>query len=220
MPHATSTTMSTGTVTNGEKPNSQFINHLTSYPLIADTLSIYQQNSLGAKSIELFHKAYDTFATPVLPYLHTPLSFVQPYLERADSLGDASLQKVDEHFPAVKETGFAQLKSTSYHLAAWPFRVAGDGRDYVLRTYGDEYARTKGADGADGILVAGQAIVSTELRIALEAFQAAWELVQPRADEAQRRFGEAKKSAWKKVEQARANGEAKLNEVRKQAGGK
>jgi hypothetical protein len=98
--------------------------------------------------------------------LQTPYSYLSPYLSRADELGDSGLSKVDSTFPIVKEdTG--KLKETVQAYAFAPFKLAGQGKEYVLGTWQDEYNKTQ---GKDGVMKSVKALISTELKIGIDGY--------------------------------------------------
>lgn len=131
MPHATSD--STMPQTNGTT-NSQFIDHLTSYPVVSDSIETFKSNPYGKKSLELADSAYTRFAKPVEPYLETPKHYAAPYAKKADELAASGLDQIDSRFPIVKEdTNTIVDKSKS--LIFWPLKIADDGRNYVWTTY-------------------------------------------------------------------------------------
>ncbi|KAF2835707.1 hypothetical protein M501DRAFT_997866 [Patellaria atrata CBS 101060] len=155
----------TETLTNGEKHSSQFISHLTSYPVVSDGITTYKSNPYGAKTLEVASNAYSKFASPVIPYLKGPYSYVAPYVAKADSLGDAGLSKVDSKFPIVKEdTG--KLKGTVIDYAVLPLAIAGKGKEYLFNTYSDQYKKT----GGDGVGTTVKAIISTEMKVGVDIY--------------------------------------------------
>jgi hypothetical protein len=91
---------------------------------------------------------------PFHPYLKTPYSYVAPYLSKADELGDSSLSKVESRFPIVKED-----TSKLREMAFTPYK-------YLSSTYQDEYSKTQG----EGLVKTGKAFISTELKVAHDAF--------------------------------------------------
>ena len=130
MPHATGSEA----LVNGDKSSSQFIDHLTSYPVVSDSIETFKSNPYGKKSLELADSAYSRFAKPVEPYLETPKQYVAPYAKKADELAVSGLSHVDNTFPIVKEdTNTIVDKGKS--LIWFPFKVAGDSKDYVVTTY-------------------------------------------------------------------------------------
>jgi len=169
MPHAESPTtngdMSAPTV-NGEKPHSKVLSHLQTYPIVHDSLEFYKSNPYGAKSLSLFQQTYARFISPLHPYLQTPYSYLSPYLSRADELGDNGLLRVETTFPIVKEDT-NKLKETVLSLAGLPLAIVGQGRDYVLGTWQDEYRKTK---GDEGIVKSAKALLSTELKIGHDGY--------------------------------------------------
>lgn len=85
---------------------------------------------------------------------------MSPYLTRADELGDSSLSKLEQRVPIVKEdtTKLKELAFSPVH--------------YVLGTYQDEYQKTQGPEGIVKTVKAG---ISTELKVAHDAFNLAVE---------------------------------------------
>ncbi|KAL5048017.1 hypothetical protein BDW71DRAFT_196418 [Aspergillus fruticulosus] len=148
---------------NGERAQSQFLEHLTSYPVVSDSISYYKGNKYGAKSLELVDQGYG-IAKPYLTYLSKPYGYVAPYVVRADSLGDKGLQKVDATFPIIKEDT-KTLKDTIYDTAYFPLQLVGDAKSHVFSTYGDEYKKC----GGDGIVASGKAIITTSLVLSQES---------------------------------------------------
>ncbi|KAJ5551275.1 hypothetical protein N7461_005973 [Penicillium sp. DV-2018c] len=154
-------------IVNGEKHYSQFLDHLTSYPIVSDSISYYKTNPYGAKSLKFADQGYNLFAKPVLPYFTTPYSYVAPYLARADSLGDKGLTEIDTRFPIIKEDT-EKLRSSIIDRASLPARVAGDVKHHLFDVYGSEYKKC----GGDGVLASGKAVVTTSLVLSQESF--AW----------------------------------------------
>jgi len=148
-------------LTNGEKPHSKVLSHLSTYPVLNDTYSAYKSHPYGQKSLSLAHQTYVRFVAPLHPYLQTPYSYVSPYLTRADELGDTGLSKVDSRFPIVKEDT-SKLKETVANYVHVPLQLVGQGRDYVFGAWNDEYSKT---EGQNGLIKNVKALISTELKI-------------------------------------------------------
>ncbi|KAL3463833.1 MAGE family-domain-containing protein [Aspergillus heterothallicus] len=148
---------------NGERAQSQFLEHLTSYPVVSDSITVFRTNKYGAKSLEFADQGYG-IAKPYLPYLSKPYGYVAPYVARADTLGDKGLQRVDATFPFIKEDT-STLKSTIYDTASFPLRFAGDLKSKVFSTYGDEYKKC----GGDGYVASGKALITTGLVLSQES---------------------------------------------------
>ena len=159
--------------------------HLTSYPFISEPLTNAKSTNVGQSTVQLAGRAYDSFARPVLPYLSGPLSVLAPYVSRADTLADRGLNRLDRTFPAVKTADTRTVLTT-------PFRLAGQGRDYVLHTYEDERRKTVGAGKQDngGVVLLGKAVLSTELKIAVDAVNMMAEFLGPKKEEAKKVFNE------------------------------
>jgi hypothetical protein len=145
---------------NGDMPHSSFISHLTSYPLISDSITTFKNNPYGAKSIDLTNSGYAKFVKPAFPYLETPVAYAKPYIAKADQIGDSLLSKVDEKIPIVKSET-AELKGTFFDYAQWPLVKAGEGKDWIFTTYGEEYKKC----GGNGYVAGGKAVITSSLVI-------------------------------------------------------
>lgn len=139
---------------------------MTGYPVVHDGVETFKANSYGHKSIELGDSAYRTFASSLLPYLQRPYQFVEPYVKKADDLGDKALDKVDEKWPVVKKpTG--ELYSDAKGLVLLPYNKAFEGKDHVLDIYSKEYKKV-GGDNGSGLILTGRAAVATAIVITSE----------------------------------------------------
>lgn len=81
-----------------------------------------------------------------------------PIVAKADAIADGGLSKVDQTFPIVKEDT-SKIKGTVLDYAFFPFRLAGEGKNYALNTYSSEYKKC----GGDGMVAGGKAIITTGL---------------------------------------------------------
>jgi len=177
MPHAEQDTMGEPSV-NGEKIHSQFIHHLTSYPIVNDGISTFKQNKYGAKSLEYADQGYARLAKPVLPYLSKPYGYVATYVARADSLGDQGLSKIDTTFPIIKEDT-EKIKGTIFDSAYFPVRFAGDVKNHVVDTFGSEYKKC----GGDGVVASGKAVITTSLVLSQESLAWASSFLQTKKEQ-------------------------------------
>src|SRR5215471_5967526 len=141
--------------------------HLTSYPIVSDSITTLKNNPYGQKSIQLADQGYNQFAKPVLPYLSRPYGYVAPYVAKADSLGHQGLSRVESTFPIVKQDT-ESIKGTIKEYAFLPVRIAGDGKKYVFDTYSSEYNKC----GGDGYVARGKAVITTSLVMTSESL--AW----------------------------------------------
>jgi hypothetical protein len=169
MPHSetSSPTEKMAPQVNGEtaSPSSAFLSHLTSYPVISDSISTFKSNPYGAKSLTITTSTYEKLSKPLAPYLHTPYTYISPYLTKADSLGDSTLSSLDTKFPAVKKpTG--ELYSEGKSFIFFPLRKGTEGKEYVLGVYGSEKKKV----GGEGIVTYGKAALATGLVVSSEAF--------------------------------------------------
>jgi len=210
-------------MTNGEKPSSKFISHATSYPIVHDGIEQFKQHPVGKKSLEVADGAYQKFGKPVEPYLETPYSYVKPYVTKADELADSGLNHVDARFPIVKEDTNA-LFDKSKSLAFWPY-------NYVMQTWrgkhirpavfvaiiltviADEFEKTaKHNDRGYGISTSVMAIVSTELKIASDFFQAVADFLGPKYEEGKKKGADYVRQAEETTEHYKQIGQDKVNE--------
>lgn len=157
MPHAED--KMTSQIVNGDKPSSAFLKHLGSLPVVHDSISGFKAHPIGQISLDIADQSYSTFAKPILPYLSGPYQYVSPYVHKADSIADVGLSKVEETFPIVK-TPTDKIKDTVFSTVFFPVRVAADSKNYVFKTYGDQY---HSIDGKNGLVKTGKAMVSTGL---------------------------------------------------------
>ncbi|KAL1978464.1 hypothetical protein VTN31DRAFT_1323 [Thermomyces dupontii] len=169
MPHAEPKSKSTmgEPIVNGEKPHYKSLSHLTSYPVISDSITTFKNNKYGAKSLQYADEGYQRFAKPFLPYLSGPYSYVAPFVEKADTLIDSGLSKVDERFPVLKKDT-KSIQETIVDTASRPLRLASDVQQRVLDTYGSEYKKF----GGNGLIAGTKAAISTGLVISQESL--AW----------------------------------------------
>jgi len=192
MPHAeygTNYNMSETPMTNGDKPQSQFLSHLTSYPVVSDSITTYKSNVYGQKSIEIVVVAYDRFGKPIIPYLQGPYSYVAPYLEKADAIADQGLGKVEETFPIIKEDT-EKVKNSAINFVFLPVRLVGQGKNYVFATYDDEYKKT----GGEGIFTAAKAVISTELKLTVDILQKVAGFLGSKKESAKKKYSDAVKN--------------------------
>lgn len=113
--------------TNGEVPsylNSATIEHLFNYPIVSDSVATIKRNDYGQMTISVGGSAYQRIGAPIVSMLSRPYQYVSPYVQKADSIGDKTLSRIDERFPAVK-------KPTD--------EIYTDFREYVLQNH---YAET------------------------------------------------------------------------------
>lgn len=200
MPHADNMSQTqTETLTNGDA-KSQFLSHLTSYPVVSDGIEHFKATPLGAKSIEIVDATYTRVGKPLEPHLRTPYSYAKPYVNKADSLADQALNSVDNRFPIVKEDTNT-IYDTVKGYVFWPFQIAGSGRDYVLNTWSEEYNKTaKRNNRGTGVITLGMAVVSTEMKIASDALQYLADTLSDRKSEAKQKKDDLVSAAKQKKE--------------------
>ncbi|KAL8725648.1 MAG: hypothetical protein Q9166_007225 [cf. Caloplaca sp. 2 TL-2023] len=193
MPHAENGTMAQPTV-NGEKQSSQFLAHVGSYPAVSDTKEAIENNPYGKKGIELANEGYNKVVAPVLPYAQRPYGYVAPYVQKADQLADSGLTKVDGKFPIVKQET-DEIKKSIIELLFMPLTLAGDGKDYILNTYGNEYKKC----GGNGYIAGGKALITTGLVVTSDSLSWVADYLSQKKEEAKETAKEKKDAAKEKA---------------------
>jgi len=143
---------------NGDMPESHFISHITSYPLVSSAIDTVSSNPYGQRGIDMTNSAYSAFVKPTLPYFQTPYAYTKPYIAKADQIGDNVLSKVDERVPMLKKET-SELQQSASDLAHWPLKKVGETNNWVRKTYGDEYKKC----GGDGYVAGGKAMITSSL---------------------------------------------------------
>ncbi|KAG5927886.1 hypothetical protein E4U42_001593 [Claviceps africana] len=145
------------------RPNSAFLQHLLNYPVISDSIHTVKSNGLAQRSLQLGDSAYHAVASSVFPWLAKPYGYVSPYVARADSIGDKTLNRIDERFPIVKKPT-SDLYESTRSLILLPLNKGIEGRDHVLDVYASEMKKKD----QKGLVSQGQAAVSTALVVSTE----------------------------------------------------
>lgn len=162
---------------------------------MSDGISYVKSNPYGQKSIEITNAAYSRLVKPTFPYLEKPASYAKPYVAKADEVGENILNKIDEKFPVLKSET-EEIKSTVVDYIHWPAKVAGEQRDYILKTYNDEYKRC----GGDGVVAGGKALVSGSMVITSEWLSFFASLLQQKKEEAAGKVKEATEAVKEKAD--------------------
>lgn len=176
-------------------PATDLPQHALKYHIISDSLSAFKSNAYGQKSIDFTNSIYTKFVKPTFPYLETPAAYAKPYVAKLDQLGDSLLTKVDEKVPIVKSET-KEIKETIIVYVSWPIKVAGEQKDYVVKTYSTEYKK----NGGDGVVAGGRALVSGSLVITSEYLAYAASLLQRTKKEAESKAKEASEAVKEKTE--------------------
>ncbi|KAK4696277.1 hypothetical protein P7C71_g1630, partial [Lecanoromycetidae sp. Uapishka_2] len=200
------------TMTNGDT-SSQFIDHLTSYPVVHDSISVFKSNPYGKKSIDLSQTGYEKFLSPFIPYAKRPYGYVAPYVSKADSIGSDLLGKVEQTFPIVKQEP-EKIKGTVLDYAYTPFRMVGDGKNYILDTYSSEYKKC----GGDGYVAGGKAFITSGLVVTSDTLAWIGSFLGQKKDEgsnyAHQKYGAASKFANEKSSAAMKFAEEKSEQAK------
>lgn len=135
-----------GPQVNGDIPNSTsssaFLEHFLSYPVVRDSIDTFKSNQYGQRSIELGDSAFQTFGAPVVSLLAKPYQYFSPYVQKADSFGAKTLDRVDQQFPAIKKPT-SDLYNDSKSLLFLPIHKGLEGKDHFLQIYANERKKTE-----------------------------------------------------------------------------
>ncbi|KAG7410250.1 hypothetical protein IWW34DRAFT_673042 [Fusarium oxysporum f. sp. albedinis] len=142
---------------------SAFIQHLLNYPVISDGVHIFKSNEYGQRSIKLGEAAYQTFAAPVIPYFSKPYQYVSPYVQKVDSLGSKTLDRIDERFPVAKKPT-EQLYQDTRTLILLPYHKGLEGKDHVFQVYNSEVKKNE----QTSLVAHGKAAATTVLVVSNE----------------------------------------------------
>jgi len=179
---------------NGDFPSSSFISHVSSYPLVSDSISAFKSNPYGAKSIDLTNAGYSKFVKPTFPYLQTPAAYAKPYVAKADAIGDSLLTKVDEKVPMLKSET-SELQSKASELAGWPLVKAHETKDWVFSTYSNEYKKC----GGDGYVAGGKAMITSSLVLSSDMLNWLGTFLQAKKGEAEKAAKDVEKFVKEKT---------------------
>ena len=168
---------------------------------MSDAISTFKSNPYGKRSLDLSNTGYEKLVAPFIPYAKGPYGYVAPYVAKADSLGSDALSRVDHKFPIVKEDT-EKIKGTVLDYAYFPFRLAGDSKNYVLDTYSSEYRKC----GGDGYVAGSKAVITTGLVVTSDTLAWLSAFLGQKKDEgsdyAAQKYGAASKYAHEKSDQA------------------
>ncbi|KAA8900443.1 hypothetical protein FN846DRAFT_144047 [Sphaerosporella brunnea] len=155
-------------------PTLKTIDHLKSYPLVADGITTFSSHPIGQKTIALSTSAYSRLIAPLSPYL----SKAYPYVNKADDFADESLGKIETRFPIVKEPT-ENLKSHVIDAVGYPRKVvaevivrgsdfAKEKQEYVFKVYEDEFSKMGEEEKKGGYIPKAKAGVTTGFVVSSE----------------------------------------------------
>jgi hypothetical protein len=157
---------STGNGSAPTSPSLKSIEHLKSFPVVADGINTFSSHPIGQKTIALSASAYSRFIAPLSPYL----SMTYPYVNKADELADSGLGAVEARFPIVKEST-DNIKTVIIDSVGYPRKViaevivrgqdfAKEKQEYVFKVYEDEFSRIAGDENSGYIPMAKAGVTS------------------------------------------------------------
>ena len=155
------------------------LQHLTSYPVVSDSISTLKATTAGQKVHSIADNTYKSIAPHIIPYAQGPYGYVAPYVAKADSVAADGLTKVDQKFPIVKEDT-QSIKNSVMDLAFLPLKMVGLSKDYVYKTYSNEYDMC----GGNGYIAGGKAVITTGLVVASDGLTWLSQWLQAKQDEA------------------------------------
>ncbi|KAH7190479.1 hypothetical protein DER44DRAFT_851419 [Fusarium oxysporum] len=122
---------------------SAFIQHLLNYPVISDGVHIFKPS--------------------LLPYFSKPYQYASPYVQKVDSLGSKTLDRIDERFPVAKKP-IEELYQDTRALILFPYHKSLEGKDHVFQVYNSEVKKNE----QTGLVVYGKAAATTVLVVSNE----------------------------------------------------
>ncbi|KAK0674400.1 hypothetical protein QBC41DRAFT_11 [Cercophora samala] len=154
--------MPTSNVVNGDSPHSATIRHLLTYPCVQDGVRTVKSTSVGSKVVDISNSTYQALYQNVFPYLAGPYGYVAPYVERVDSVGDKTLEVIEEKFPVVKKQP-AEIVAGTKQIVFSPFRLTKSMKEYVFSIYQSEVQKC-----GDTWTAYPKAVVVTGLNLTIE----------------------------------------------------
>ncbi|KAL7902467.1 hypothetical protein HDV63DRAFT_410223, partial [Trichoderma sp. SZMC 28014] len=146
---------------------SAFLQHLLSFPLVSDGVHTVASNEYAQRSFKIGDSAYQTFAAPIIPYFARPYGLVSPYVQKADSFGDKTLDRIEERFPIIKKPT-NDLYNDTRGLILLPYQKGLEGKEHVFQVYASELKKLE----QQGVVAQGKAAVSTAFVVSNETL--AW----------------------------------------------
>ena len=190
--------------------------HLFSYPVVLDSVEAFKKNPYGKRSLDLSNTGYEKFVSPFIPYTKGPYKYAKKYVDKGDALASDGLTKIDESFPIVKEDT-EKIKGTILDFAYFPFRVAGERRDYLLDTYGSEYKKC----GGDGYVAGTKAVVTTGLVVTSDTLSWLSNFLGQKKNEgsdyASQKYGQASQYVYEKSDAATTFANEKAEQTKQYA---
>lgn len=130
-------------VVNGDKPHSDTLRHILSYPTVRDGLNLLQSNVLGQKAFEISNAVVQGLQDNVLPIFAGPYRYVHPYVQAVDQYGDQALGKIDEKLPVITRPPGEIVEETKKIVFA-PVRIGLSLKDYFFNVYNSEVQKAGG----------------------------------------------------------------------------
>lgn len=177
---------------------SSSLQHLQSYPVVSDSISTFKSNPYGQKSIDIAENGYKSIVAPVVDSLQGPYGYVKPYVDKADQLADGGMTKIDQTFPIVKKDT-EEIKDSVLDVVFMPLRMAFQGKDYVFKTYSNEYKKC----GGDGLVASGKAMITTSLVLTSDTLNWLSSYLSQKKEEAKNVASEKKDYLGQKKEEAK-----------------
>ncbi|KAK2666364.1 hypothetical protein RAB80_018021 [Fusarium oxysporum f. sp. vasinfectum] len=99
----------------------------------------------------------------LLPYFSKPYQYASPYVQKVDSLGSKTLDRIDERFPVAKKP-IEELYQDTRALILFPYHKSLEGKDHVFQVYNSEVKKNE----QTGLVVYGKAAATTVLVVSNE----------------------------------------------------
>lgn len=115
------------------------------------------------------------------------------------------MTKIDKTFPVVKKDT-EEIKDSVLDVVFMPLRLAFQGKDYVFKTYGNEYKKC----GGDGIVAGGKAMITTSLVVTSDTLNWLSNYLSQKKEEAK----DASKETGRYLSQKKEEGKDMAKEAR------
>jgi hypothetical protein len=99
----------------------------------------------------------------VIPFFVKPYEYVSPYVQKADSLGDKTLDRIDAQFPVVKKPT-SDIYNDTKSLILLPYNKGLEGKEHVFKVYSNEFKKNE----QQNLVAQGKAAVITMLVVGTE----------------------------------------------------
>lgn len=168
------------TATPVQYPFAKSINHITSYPVVSDTLTYAQSFALAQQTLNYSQQALGLLK-PLTPLLTKANDIAAPVVTKVDDFADSKLGQVDEKFPFVKKPT-AEIADFLVAQKDFATGLAQKEREYIASVFAEELEKAAGANKT-GYIPTAKAGVNTGIVISQELLHWITDLVHKKRAE-------------------------------------